>query len=142
MESPMKHLFTYAVLFFSSVAVQSQVSIINPNHLNIPPGRPDAIHHAALRVVAEAFQLDDASELAIPLTLVLGEQDERYVEDEDQKIDAIYLTSWNEKKFAISVMRLALGHLVDRDCRNQLVGEILSRSETIAPVSVTSPKQR
>ena len=138
----MKHLLTSAVLFLSSVAVQSQVSIVNPNHLKFPAGRPDAIYHSGLRVVAETFQVDDASELAIPLTLILGEQDERYVEDEDQKIDAIYLTSWNEKKFAISVMRLALGHLVDRDCRNQLVGEILSRSDAIAPVSVSSSKQR
>lgn len=137
----MKHLFTIAVLVLGSLAAQAQVSIVDPNHLGFPAGKPDAIYHAALRVVAETFELDDASELATPTTLFLGEQDERYVEDEDQKIDAIYLTSWSEKKFAISVMRLALGHLVDRDCRNQIVGEILGRSDAMAPVSVTPPKQ-
>jgi hypothetical protein len=137
----MKHFFTIAVLLLGGIAAQAQVSIVNPNHLSFPAGTPDAIYHSALRVVAETFELDDASELATPTTLFLGEQNERYVEDEDQKIDAIYLTSWSEKKFAISVMRLALGHLVDRECRNQLVGEILTRSDAMAPVSVPSPKQ-
>lgn len=83
--------------------------------------------------------MDEAAGLTFPLTLVLGEETERYVEDEDQQIDAIYLATWNEKKFAVSVMRLALEHLIDRNCRNQLVGEILTRSDAIAPVSVASP---
>jgi hypothetical protein len=42
---------------------------------------------------------------------------------------------WDEKKFAISVMRLALEHLVDRECRNELVSEILTRANVITPVS-------
>jgi hypothetical protein len=33
------------------------------------------------------------------------------------------------------VMRLALEHLVDRECRNQLVSEILTRANVIAPVA-------
>ena len=57
------------------------------------------------------------------------------VEDEDNKVDAIYLKTWDEKKFAVSVMRLALEHLVDRECRNQLVSEILTRANVIAPVA-------
>jgi hypothetical protein len=139
----MRHLlWASVVLLLSSVGLHAQVSIVNPHHLSVPAGRPEAIYHTALRVVTENFKMDEDSGLGFPLTLVLGEENERYVEDEDRKIDAIYLATWNEKKFAISVMRLAMEHLIDRDCRNQLVGEILSRSDAIAPVSVSAPRHR
>lgn len=116
-----------------SVIAQAQVVIRNPQNLDVPQGKVNVIYTTTLRVLSETFDVGEISEL-YPVTLTLGADDERYVEDEDNKVDAVYLKAWDEKKFAISVMRLALEHLVNRECRNALVSEILTRSDVIAPV--------
>src|SRR5205085_5036576 len=105
-----------------SVVAQAQVVIRNPQNLDVPQAKVNVIYRTTLRVLSDNFDVEEISEL-YPVTLTLGSDDERYVEDEDNKVDAIYLKAWDEKKFAISVMRLALEHLVDRECRNQLVSE-------------------
>jgi hypothetical protein len=115
------------------VVAQAQVVIRNPQNLDVPQAKVNVIYRTTLRVLSDNFDVEEISEL-YPVTLTLGSDDERYVEDEDNKVDAIYLKAWDEKKFAISVMRLALEHLVDRECRNQLVSEILTRANVIAPV--------
>ena len=117
-----------------SVVAEAQVVIRNPQNLDVPQAKVNVIYRTTLRVLSENFDVEEISEL-YPVTLTLGSDEERYVEDEDNKVDAIYLKTWDEKKFAISVMRLALEHLVDRECRNQLVSEILTRANVIAPVA-------
>ena len=89
-----------------SVVAQAQV-IRNPQNLDVPQAKVNVIYRTTLRVLSENFDVEEISEL-YPVTLTLGSDEERYVEDEDNKVDAIYLKTWDEKKFAISVMRLAL----------------------------------
>jgi hypothetical protein len=116
-----------------SFPVNAQVLFENPQRLDIPQQRAEVIYQTTLRVLGETF---DTEARPFPVTLVLGEETEQYVDNEDEGIYSIHLTRWDEKKFAISVMRLALEHLVDRECRNVLVSEILTRTNMIAPVAV------
>ena len=138
MKTQARNLLLFVVL--CGAGLQAQVSIVNPKHLAVPAGRPDAIYHSALQVLSENFGREDDG-LSFPVILFLGEDDERYVADEDRKLDAVYLANWNENKFTVSVMRLAMEHLLDTTCRNELLGEILSRSDVISPVAIP-PKDR
>jgi hypothetical protein len=107
---------------------------VNPQKLDMPEQRAEIIYRTTFRVIAETF--DTETPESFPITLELGDRDEHYNADEDAGIHEIHLALWDEKKFAISVMRLVLEHLVDRDCRNVLVSEILTRTNVIAPVEV------
>jgi len=131
----------FLFLLLCGAALHAQVSIVNPEHVAVPAGRPEALYHSALQVIAETFGRDNDS-LRFPVTLYLGEDDERYVADEDQKLDAVYLAGWNENKFTVSVMRLAMEHFMDHQCRNELLGEIVSRADAVSPVAVPSRKHR
>jgi hypothetical protein len=91
----------------------------------------------ACRVVAEDFHAQDPSEVVYPLTLVLGVKDEHWTEDEEGHAYTLYLNDWNEAKFAVAAMRLALQRLITRDRRKQLMKEILRRSDQIAPIAAS-----
>jgi hypothetical protein len=133
-ELDMSRNLLFLVLAFASCSatMHAQVVINNPQNLDLPRGKANVIYQMTLRVLKENFDVGEISGL-YPVTLTLGAEEERYVEDEDNKVDAIFLKKWDEKKFAISVMRLALEHLVDRSCRNEMVSEILTRSDVIVP---------
>jgi hypothetical protein len=139
MKTQVRHLIVFVTL--CGAGLNAQVSIVNPKHVTVPGGRVEAIYHSALQVVAANFDEENKDILRFPVTLFLGEEDERYVADEDQQLDAVYLAGWNENKFTVSVMRLAMEHLLDHECRNQLLGEILSRADAISPVAI-QPKRR
>lgn len=115
-----------------SALLPAQVTIYNPQNLDVPRAKVNVIYHMTLRVLSDTLDLADIEQL-YPVTLTLGADEERYVEDEDKQLDAIFLKKWDEKKFAISVMRLALEHLVNRECRNEIVSDILNRSDLILP---------
>ncbi len=126
------YLFGLLVLVCCGITSHAQITIVNPQRLQVPDQRAEVIYRTTLRVLAETFETDPPK--PFPITLKLGDADEHYNADEDSGVHEIHLAYWNEKKFAISVMRLALEHLVDRDCRNVLVAEILTRTNVIAPV--------
>ena len=128
-----RNLVVVVFACWCSAGAVAQVVINNPQSLDVPEAKVNVIYRTTLRVLSESFDVEDISEL-YPVRLTLGAENERYVEDEENKVDAIYLTRWDEKKFAISVMRLALEHLVNRECRNALISEILTRANVIAPV--------
>lgn len=122
------------VIVCCGIRSHAQVTIVNPQRLDVPEQRAQIIYRTTLRVLAETFETD--TPVPFPITLDLGDANEHYSADEDAGVHEIHLTQWNEKKFAISVMRLTLEHLVDRDCRNVLVYEILTRTDAISPVEV------
>jgi hypothetical protein len=122
------------VFLLSGVALHAQVSIVNTKHETVPAGRPEAIYRSALNVVDDTFGRDSSADF--PVTLVLGEENEHYVADADHNVNAIYLAGWNENKFAVSMIHLAMEHLIDTECRNNLLGEIIVKSNAISPVSL------
>jgi len=130
----MRQVFCCTVFLLIGVALHAQVLIVNAKHLAVPAGRPEAIYRSALDVVDETFGRDSSANF--PVTLVLGEENEQYVADADHNLNAIYLAGWNENKFAVSMIHLAMEHLIDTECRNNLLGEIIVKSNAISPVSL------
>ena len=54
--------------------------------------------------------MHDSSKLEFPLTLVLGERNERYTVDDNNGAYTIYLDDWNEAHFASSALMLVVHH--------------------------------
>jgi hypothetical protein len=78
----------------------------------------------------------DGSQVIFPVTLVLGDRNQRYVADEVHQQYSIYMDNWNDTQFAVSATRLAIQHLVSKERREQLVGEILRRTNRVTPIAL------
>lgn len=115
-----------------------QVTIINPHHVFVPQDRVNLLFRMSRDVIAKEFQLRDPRRMDFPLTLILGEANERLSLDEDHQVYVVLLNKWDESKFVTSVMRLAVWRVVPRERRNELVLEILQRANTVGTVSVGS----
>jgi hypothetical protein len=115
---------------------RAQVAIENQGLLPVPTARAQAIFGVACRAVAEEFHLKHAHQITFPLTLVLGSPEDRYEDDHDAGVYRLYLKTWDDKKFAVGVMRLALQNMINRQQRDRLVWQILTRADAISPVSL------
>jgi Mn-containing catalase len=58
-------------------------------------------------------------------------KDEHWTEDEEGHDFTLYLNDWNEARFTVAAMRLALQRLITRDRRKRLMKEILRRSDSL-----------
>lgn len=127
------------LILLVSSAMLGQVTVVNPKHLEFPKDKINLIFRIACKVVAEEFHVPEkAAESEFPLTLILGDPNERYTEDEQHHLYAVYLEQWNEEKFTVSAMRLAIQHMVPQSRRDKMAREILRRSNQVAPVAVTT----
>jgi len=70
-----------------------------------------------------------------PVTLVLGDRDERVTGDELHQVYFIYMNRWDEAQFATSASRLATQHMVSQERKTKIISEILRRANRVAPVS-------
>lgn len=132
-----------AVLFILGMVPlsQAQLHIENQKGLPVPDARAQVIFRVACRTVGEEFHLKQ-HELTFPLTLIVGSPEDRYEDDHDAGIYRVYLKTWDERKFAVGVMRLAVVRMIGREQRDRLVWRILTRADAIAPVSVPQPSAR
>jgi len=112
----------------------AQVTVIK-NGIAVPEDRVELIYGATCRVVAEEFHLANDAALQFPITLILGDANERVLGDELNETYFIYMERWNEPLFAASTSRLALQHLLTRERKTKIVAEILRRANRNAPVS-------
>lgn len=124
-----------AVLSFSSLAA-AEVTIKNPLHLDYPEQRVQMLHRIICRVVAAEFHVRTGKE--IPVTLVLGEAQQRTVVDELNDSAAIYLERWDEARFAIADTQLAVQRMLTRDRFERIARDVIQRVEAAAPISVNS----
>jgi hypothetical protein len=125
----MATLFTCATL-----SLRAQVTILN-NGVAVPEKDVNLLFRTSCRVMTEEFHLDSACGVDFPVTLVLGDQNERVSGDELKQEYFIYMNQWNEAQFATSASRLILQHMVSRDRKTRIVAEILRRVNRMAPVS-------
>lgn len=138
---PLTILFAGA-LFFPLDAQEAhnlggpQLVIENPMHLSVPEDRARVLLSISQRVVEEQFHLRPSRASKFQLKLVLGQENERYIEDDQTGIPTVYLVKWNEGKFALSALRLAVLRVLDRNDEIHLVQEIAHRTDRIAPVSI------
>jgi|KBSMisStaDraftv2_1062788.scaffolds.fasta_scaffold669310_2 hypothetical protein len=114
----------------------AQLQVENRDHMAFSDERARIIFKTACRVVEEEFHLKRTALSEFPLTLVLGSSEDQYQDNHDAGIYRIELKSWDEKKFAVGVIRLAIERMVSRDVRDRLVRQILTRSNAISPLSV------
>jgi hypothetical protein len=123
--------------FLLACPVLAQVTIKNPDHLEVPEQKVQILFHTTCEVVAQEFHLRER-DVDFRLLLILGDPNERYTSDEEHQLYTIYLYRWNDAQFAASAMRLAIQHMVSQSRRDTLVKEILKRSNGIDTVSIKS----
>jgi hypothetical protein len=104
--------------------------------------RAAILFEVTCRVVAEEFHLSRASEVRVPVTVVLGESRDGVVGDETNQVFTVYMSRWDETMFVTSVSRIALQHLLSRDRKARIVRESLQRASLVAPVPVKNPGRR
>ena len=116
------------------MSLYAQVTI-QKNDVAVPEGQVDILFRTTCRVMAEEFHLDNACGADFPVTLVVGDLNERVSGDELNQVYFIYLNQWNEAQFVTSASRLILQHMVSRDRKTRIVVEILRWANRMGPVS-------
>jgi hypothetical protein len=109
---------------------------VQKNGIDVPENNVNVLYHTTFRVVAEEFRLRDASDVRVPVTLVLGDSRDGVVGDETNQAFTIYMSRWGETMFATSVSRIALQHLLSRERKARIVRESLRRANLVVPVSI------
>jgi len=141
-----KSLLVALVLAFGSLATQGQdgtpsnreakadvLTIVNPNHIDVPDERARILLLTTYRLVADEFHRRP-QDVEVTMTLVLGARDEHYAIDKEGRM-TMYLERWDEPKFVNGVITSATQWLAPLHLRNQMFTEILRRTDQIAPVS-------
>ena len=113
---------------------QARVTIVNPQHQEVPEARVRVLLLTTCRVVAEEFHRH-ADEVDLKLTLVIGDSDERSMTDKDGNL-SLYMDRWNEGKFVDGVITGAVQQLTTLKKRQKMFTDILRRTDGITPVSV------
>ena len=123
-----------ALLVLANSLALAELTIDNPQHVDVPEEKARVLLRLASRAIAKEFHLREQSKTELDLRLVLGEKDERYGIDQESGIPTLYLQQWNETKFASAAVRLAVQKSVDRHREEQMVTDILQRSEQIVAI--------
>ena len=121
------------LMFLLGSPADAQITVENPQHLELPEQRAQVLHRIICHVVADELHIRGAK-TEFPVILVLGEPEERIGVDDDGMPRKIYLMRWDEASFAISDMQLAVQRAVIRDHWQQMTNEVLRRWKQVAPV--------
>jgi hypothetical protein len=137
-------LLTMVLLAFidCGLARGAQVKIVNPKNLPVDEERVNLLYPMACQEVAESLRVRDAKMLEYPLTLVLGEQVERYTIDHTTGEGTIYLQQWDETSFASSAVMLAVHHVLTDQQFRMVVMKTLKRFRNTVPVTVAEARKR
>ena len=133
-----KEIARWAILSvaLSASAVGKAQVTVQKNGVDVPEAKVNILYNTTFRVVAREFHLPDASTLHFPVTLVLGEPNERVSGDELNKVYVIYMESWDDAKFALAASRIAMQQLISEARKTRIVNEIVWRANQIVPVSL------
>lgn len=118
----------------SGALASDRLTIVNPQHQEVPEERARVLLLTTSRVVAEEFHRHP-DEVNLKLTLVVGDKDERSMMDKSGHL-TLYMDRWNEGKFVDGVITGAVQQLTTMQTRNKMFKDIVRRSDEIAPVSV------
>jgi hypothetical protein len=108
------------------------------NGAEVHEEKVNLLFSAACHVVAEEFRPGSVSDglFPFPITLVLGDPNERVIGDELHQLYFNYMDHWDDAQFATSASRLAMQHMVSQERKTKMVAEILRRANHAGPVSV------
>jgi len=93
------------------------------------------------RQVAQDFHVPNYKNLESPLTLVLGEDRERYVIDH-LGAGTIYLLQWDEAHFASAAVRITFHHVLSSGQFQEEVKNVLTRFSKIVPETISAARNR
>ena len=137
----MKTLLLLALSLFTQLG-NAQLRVENEQGLDFPQERAQAIFGTTCRVVAKEFHLSPMEFAKFPLVLERGSQTEAYLDDHDHDIYRLQLAKWDENKFAVGVIRLAIQKMITADRRDRLLAEAIARADLISPVNVSGEKSQ
>ena len=126
--------WTSVLLVAASSLVRAQLVIENPRHLDVPEQQAQVLFQTTARVLESEFHSPRSLENTFRMRLVLGEKAERFTIDDPSGNGTLYLEKWNEGKFAIAAMRLAVQHLLVPERQKRMLEEIVRRTHEITPV--------
>lgn len=137
-------LFTVALLVTLSTARPAcgAVTIDNPKGLQVDASQVNFLYTITCQEIAEAYNVRNYKDLQVPLTLVLGEDDERYVIDHLTGAGTVYLRQWIEQNFVAATVMIAFHRVLSNDRFNSEVIKILTRFEKVKPQTVTALRRR
>jgi hypothetical protein len=122
-----------ALILLAGTICAAQVTIQNPQHLEIPEQRVQALHRVICRAVADEFHVR-GGRVEGPVLLVLRTGKEITVADEANGLYTIYLDHWDELTFTVSDLRLAVQRMVSSDRWQRMVEGVIHRVGKMSPV--------
>jgi hypothetical protein len=128
-------------------AMATQLIIENPQHLDFPEDQARVLLHIACRVLRKEFHLRRSFENDFRLALVLGESDERVIfapigenrpvlVTESSRVPTIYMQRWDEGRFVMAALRVAVWEILNDKEELRMVQEILGQAGRVVPVPV------
>src|SRR6266481_683229 len=119
----------------------AQVTIENPKKLPVQEEEVNLLYTIVCRQVAQDFHVPNYKNLESPLTLVLGEDRERYVIDH-LGAGTIYLLQWDEAHFASAAVRITFHHVLSSGQFQEEVKNVLTRFSKIVPETISAARNR
>ena len=126
----------------SAWVLAAQVRIENPKKLPVKDEEVNLLYTMVCEQVAQDFHVRNYKNLEVPLTLVLGEEAERYVIEHLTGAGTIYLRQWDETHFASAAVLIAFHHVLTNGQFQAEVKEVLTRFSKIAPETLTAARNR
>ena len=120
----------------------AQVTIENPKKLSVKEEEVNLLYTIVCQQVAQDFHVRDYKNLEPPLTLVLGEDRERYVIDHLTGAGTIYLHQWDEVHFASAAIMIAFHHVLSNDQFQEEGKNVLRRFSKIVPETISAARNR
>jgi hypothetical protein len=120
----------------------AQVTFENPKKLPVKEDEVSLLYTIVCQQVAQDFHVRDYKILEVPLTLVLGEDRERYLIDHTTGAGTIYLQQWDESHFASAAVMIAFHHVLTSNQFREEVKTVLTRFSKVAPETVSAARNR
>lgn len=133
---------TVLSLFVAGPVSGAVVTIENPKGLPVNDGQVTLLYTMTCQEIAEAYHVRNYKDLQVSVTLVLGEDDERYVIDHLTGSGTIYLRQWIEQNFVAAAVMIAFHRVLSNDRFKSEVTKILRRFERVKPQAVTALRRR
>ena len=134
--------FVFLALFGASNLRAGELTIENPKGLPVKQEEVSLLYTLVCQEVAESFHLKNYKDIEVPLTLVLGEERERYMIDHLTRAGTIYLQQWNESHFAAAAVMIAYLYVLTNERFQAVATKALKRFSKIVPKTVTTARNR
>lgn len=117
----------------------AEVTIENPKNLPVREEQVTLLYSMICQELAKTYHIRNYRKLERPLTLVLGEDRERYSID-SAGTGTIYLRKWDEKSFAACAAKLAVHNVLSTEQFTVVVLKTLERYRNTRPITFSEAR--